>query len=411
MKKVLSFWKNIKPKNKGTIIIIVSGSLVILSLLFLPLNIFYFIVGILLFFVGVDLFRKRKEKQKNRTQQFYLPFIFLISVINIGYAVYPFLHYTFNSSYDGTTFTYDQRDTIFNGEAFQYQHDFTNKYGNVDPPNTLSVPSGSSWVFHKHTSRQESSTIDIQFHTNIELKGDEVRLIIKASNDNDIESATTLKDIWLPLGNDTERYFYDYMLNETYTYDVGKNTFTYYFFKVKGNISTDQGGENNFYSQIQVTPSQSGGEFGHTDIALPSAIDILNDQLSRDIFFMLLILITFLMFFLILWVTGKSKLARYPLVILTMVGVIILFIEIALADQKPLIRNVLEALEGLEWLDMGDFRPIYWLKTFVLLVAIVLAILFWVLTIGTSLSICFALFYFWNKIFGSFLGNILQENI
>lgn len=400
-----SFVNKAKVKKKGIFVILGTGFGVVALVVLSPLPIINILLGIFFIIYGIDYYKHSNTKKAFPV----LSLCFLIGVINLGIIVFLYANASASSNWDGETYTYRQDNLILDGRVWDYEHSFQNEYGETDYEGTLYVPKYDYITYF--IPSQSGITFEIQFRTSVKFENNKVTFTcLTGDTGKASEAEAFIKDeLNMTYFSDDEFiYQLDYYGSNIYEVDSDENRDSFFFFRFSGEVDSVQNESFTFSSEIEIIPSDVSGDFGYSEKEMPDLGDILNDQIERNLFFTTLLLVSFIITFLVLWVTGRAGLIRYFLIIILMIALILLFVNILDAENLPIISTILDILRLFEFVDdLSGINVIGWLTAFVLFIGWIIAILFWGLTIGATVGLCFFLVYLWTKILGEFIPESL----
>jgi hypothetical protein len=395
MKEIRNKIRSISDKKKGSLFIVLTGLGALLIGLFAPFTILNLILGILILLIGINYNRTKKGKKR---RHFALIVCIFLGVSLIGSFLFFYVQPSSSGTLDGNTFTHRQEDIVLNGQIYNFQHDLINQYGEVITEGELRVPT-MSFIVHYAVTRAGGLIYELKFFTSIKLLDDQITLLVLIGNNTKPSVATQFIEKQYNLT--TSSTLYDYELEDGIINIDGSLNVEFYFFQLRGQIDPNQPANFSAISSLELSPSYTNPDdlFGYSEMEIPSLADVLDDIWSRDVFFMLFFILFFLTIFLIMWVTGQLNKVKYPLTILLMTGLLILFVEIILSPELPIIK---EAIAILGALNMGGLVALF------LLIGMAIAVVVWSITVGSALAFCMILYYFWNQVLGSFVGDSLD---
>jgi hypothetical protein len=411
----INFKNEIEVNKKAVLFILITGLLAILGYLFIPFVYMTLIIAIIFFVIGIDYYKKNKGKGKKKQ----LFAIFFISVLNFSIFIASFVMYqdTYASmTYNDDGMQYTQTDTIWSAETFFNDNPPTDDRGIIG--GNLYIPQRNS-IYHRVPRRRADYLgleYEIEVKTGIKFKSDLMHLEVYGQDSDEYEDEDRVKL------NDTTFLVhsgYSGLSGSLYNYGGnitirGDENFEYYTFVVWGEIEENQEITTTFSLLIiNNTIHVSDDQWGYTtspDYTTQEALNIQLDKWGGLVVLAVSMLVAFIILFLSMYFLGNIDKVIHFLFIMTGCGLLVLLIMMADARNTPVIKELIDIIDSPAFQLTDVFGIWASVKTFLLIIGMVIAFIIWAFIMGSVLALCWGLWYIWNTLVGS-LGEQIAEAV
>jgi len=393
--------------KKPLLFIITSWFATVLFFSFIPYLFVNLALGIL--FMGITLHYAKTNKERKKST---FAILSLITIVFFGSFIALFVSYNQSATtlriYDGGV-EFTENAHYFGGEIWYFDHNLQGDQGQVDLTTTLEVPSKTE-IYHSAPERPSGFEYFIEVKTQLRLDDDDMFLqvwgvdVLEPDNpDRELIFGDffTVDNLYLNLGG------YNYGGNITID---GTEDYQYYLFKLESGLDLEQEAENSLttsYLKIEGSQVIEGDEWGYTEsksLSQKELIDISLSLMGGLWVIGIAILVSFLIIFLLLIMTGAIEKIKYFLIIITIVAVLVLFVMLAMSTQYPIVKTLIDICESIPD-PFGVFKAI---ADIIKIIAFVVVFIIWTFAIGTFVALSWALWYIWTRFIGDFIGETLQ---
>jgi hypothetical protein len=432
--------RNIK-QNKGFIILILTTGFAIIPLMFIPIMFLTLIIGIVLIIIGILSYRKTTKRKTH----FLLALLIIVGLISVGFFLSNFLTPKTESTQTENGMIYTERFQTIGGKVWYVEPENENEGGFLS--NRIRLPSTGYFTYHCGGS-------DYDFHASIRsscpLKDDNINMTVWGSNEKSILGETekiaeyqievnlTKDTLWYSFNSSTMEFKMNWRVGGEIS-DVVENpkNYEYMLIAFEGILADDVfrqfrptfrvelGSLDNLYDVI-ISPSgdweqQEWGELNWNNLF--EVVNVAFGNAVALIYVMFFLLIFWICGYLILWVTGNSKISKHYLFVLLMIGLITLLeVTFSAGDNVIFISGLINLLENYhnfvqDWWILGGIKEFLgYVIEVLILVFHILAMIFagwlWTNTVGVALTWIITTYFLWTHIIQDIrqMANQISEN-
>ena len=351
------------------------------------------------------------KTNKNRKKSVFV-LLSLITIICFGGFITLFVSYNQSAT---TLRIYDDGVELsenvhyFGGEIWYFDHNLLGEQGQVELSTILEIPSKTE-IYHYTPNRPSGFEYFIEVKTQLKLAGDE--MFIQVWGVDQLEPSNPNRELIFAEYFTVDDNYSDlegYNYGGNYTID-GTVDYAYYLFYLEARLDQEQFVESSLTtSNLKIEESEiiEGDEWGFTEtrtLTQREVIDISISAMGQIFVIGIAILVSFLVIFLALLITGAIDKIKYFLIIVTLVSVLVLFVMMAMSLQFPIIKVLVDICESIPD-PFGVFSAI---ANIIKILAFVVAFVVWSFAIGTFVGLCWGLWYIWTRFIGDFIGETFE---
>lgn len=426
--------ENVKTYKTPIIILAIIGVASIFAFFIIPNFILNVFVGLFLIFAGLYVYRKKKS----------ISLLFILTLIGTCNIL---IFFTMNLSVTGTYYTgqmaggqqgmtYEgqvtsEKTSIPKGETWYHDESYAEQYGDFNDTFRLPI---QGHIYHDVPQRPTNLKYEIQYLSSTGFEGNQVEMKVWGTNayveEEDFinETKTALVKVPKPIKRNLsieEDPDYTSILTKSITLSKshpettqlwsyggdttidGSEPYEFYLFAFYGHITdevTTDLNETMVSSLVEITPNVnlSDSRWGISETYRPNAGEVVEENtiIEFEIAAMLM-LISFFIMFLIMFALGRVDDMIYFLIFETILSVLLLLVLMANAENLPVISDLIDATEAMEWADITKWDWEFWknkktetmgfsdyLIDFLLIIGQVVAVIIWVKQIGYILALC-----------------------